>query len=142
MRHLLDSLTPELMPVPGGRIGEGLAAAHELLRNGAAVDGEVIKLLKDSQTRVQKLLKSNLSDLHTIAKALMEKETLTGNEIRALIGMPPAKEPVAVVSRAKPKAPKPKAPEAKAEKPSEDAAEEDETTIIVIQLKDEDDSPK
>ena len=56
--------------------------------------------------------------------------------------MPPAKEPVAVVSRAKPKAPKPKAPEAKAEKPSEDAAEDDETTIIVIQLKDEDDSPK
>ena len=47
VRHLLDSLTPELMPVPGGRIGEGLAAAHELLRNGAAVDGEVI-LLTDS----------------------------------------------------------------------------------------------
>jgi hypothetical protein len=98
--------------------------------------------LKESQTRVQKLLKSNLSDLHTIAKALMEKETLTGNEIRALIGMPPAKEPVAIVSRAKPKAPKPKAPETKESKPSEDASEDEETTIIVIQLKDEDDSPK
>jgi len=126
-----------LSSIRGGNAGRGASGSTE-----SAVDGEVIKLLKDSQTRVQKLLKSNLSDLHTIAKALMEKETLTGNEIRALIGMPPAKEPVAVVSRAKPKAPKPKAPEAKAEKPSEDAAEEDETTIIVIQLKDEDDSPK
>jgi len=109
----------------------------------SAVDTEVIKLLKDSQTRVQKLLKSNLGDLHTIAKALIERETLTGNEIRELIGMPPAKEPTPIPSRPKPTVtPKPRQQEK--EKEAETAAEEEDEqpTIIVIQLNDEDDSPK
>jgi ATP-dependent metalloprotease len=109
----------------------------------SAVDAEVIKLLKDSQTRVQKLLKSNLGDLHTIAKALIERETLTGNEIRELIGMPPAKEPTPIPSRPKPTmTPKPRQQEK--EKEAETAAEEEDEqpTIIVIQLNDEDDSPK
>lgn len=127
-----------LSSIRGNSAGRGASGSTE-----SAVDAEVIKLLKDSQTRVQKLLKSNLRDLHTIAKALMEHETLTGNEIRALIGMPPVKEPTPLVSRAKPKAePKPKEPEAPKEEETKEEDEEEEATIIVIQLNDEDDSPK
>ena len=111
-----SSLGPvHLSSIRGGNSARGASGSTE-----SAVDGEVIKLLKESQTRVQKLLKSNLGDLHTIAKALMEKETLTGNEIRALIGMPPAKEPVPLQARAKPKAPEPKPKEPEAPKEEEE----------------------
>ena len=136
-----SSLGPvHLSSIRGGNSARGASGSTE-----SAVDGEVIKLLKESQTRVQKLLKSNLGDLHTIAKALMEKETLTGNEIRALIGMPPAKEPVPLQARAKPKAPepKPKEPEAPKEEEEEEATKEDEeTTIIVVLRQDEDSSDR
>ncbi len=47
VRHLLDALSSDLMPVPGGRIGPALRQAVELLRSGGAVDGDVI-LLTDS----------------------------------------------------------------------------------------------
>ncbi|CAL56292.1 P-loop containing nucleoside triphosphate hydrolase [Ostreococcus tauri] len=124
----------------GGAAGRGASGSTE-----SAVDAEVIKLLKESQTRVQKLLKSNARDLHTIAKALMEKETLTGNEIRELIGMPPVKEPAPIKARARAKKPEPtvKEPEVKeteGEKPEED--EDDERTIIIVIQSDEDESPK
>ena len=124
----------------GGAAGRGASGSTE-----SAVDAEVIKLLKESQNRVQKLLKSNARDLHTIAKALMEKETLTGNEIRELIGMPPVKEPAPIKARARAKKPEPtvKEPEVKeteGEKPEED--EEDERTIIIVIQSDEDESPK
>jgi ribosomal protein L12E/L44/L45/RPP1/RPP2 len=57
--------------------------------------------------------------------------------------MPPVKEPTPLVSRAKPKAqPKPKEPEAPKEEETKEEDEEQEATIIVIQLNDEDDSPK
>ena len=69
-----SSLGPvHLSSIRGGNSARGASGSTE-----SAVDGEVIKLLKESQTRVQKLLKSNLGDLHTIAKALMEKETPPG----------------------------------------------------------------
>ena len=124
----------------GGAASRGASGSTE-----SAVDAEVIKLLKESQNCVQKLLKSNARDLHTIAKALMEKETLTGNEIRELIGMPPVKEPAPIKARARAKKPEPtvKEPEVKeteGEKPEED--EEDERTIIIVIQSDEDESPK
>jgi len=125
-----------LSSIRGASASRGASGSTE-----SAVDAEVIKLLKDSQTRVQKLLKANLGDLHTIAKALMERETLTGNEIRELIGMPPAKEPTPIPSRPKPKlTPRPKEQEKVKEPAPED--QDEEPTIIIIQLNDEDDSPK
>merc|ERR1712070_1275592 len=51
----------------------------------ATIDKEVQKLLSSSYKRATKLLDENRKDLDLIAKALMDRETLTGSEIQALL---------------------------------------------------------
>ena len=50
-RHLINSLTTDVMPVQGGRIGTGLAHALELLGDGAANNGRVVLLTDSSPDR-------------------------------------------------------------------------------------------
>ncbi|GMH32468.1 hypothetical protein BSKO_00302 [Bryopsis sp. KO-2023] len=50
------------------------------------IDAEVSKILKDAQQRVTKLLTEKMSDLHTLSKALLERETLSCDEILDLVG--------------------------------------------------------
>lgn len=49
------------------------------------IDSEVSDMLQSSQNRVASLLRRNMDDLHKVACALLERETLTGDEIRQLI---------------------------------------------------------
>jgi ATP-dependent metalloprotease len=49
------------------------------------VDDEVRRMLRDSMERVRALLGGALPDLHAIAGALLERETLTGDEVRAVL---------------------------------------------------------
>ena len=49
------------------------------------VDGEVSRLLEDAYARVMKLLKSKEKDLHTLSRALIDRETLTGSEVLAVL---------------------------------------------------------
>jgi len=50
------------------------------------IDIEVTRILKEAQTRVTKLLGNKMKDLHTLAHALLERETLTSAEIDGLVG--------------------------------------------------------
>ncbi|HXV74554.1 MAG TPA: cell division protein FtsH, partial [Sphingomonadales bacterium] len=49
------------------------------------IDAEVKRVVDEAYARAQKILKTHLKDLHAIAKALLEYETLTGDELRALL---------------------------------------------------------
>ena len=51
----------------------------------ATIDKEVQRLLASSYKRATKLLEDNRKDLDLIAKALMDEETLSGAEIKALL---------------------------------------------------------
>merc|ERR1711959_98939 len=64
-----------------------------------SVDEEVIASLKHSHMRVTKMLKQNEKDLRKLAEALLQKETLTGSEMREILGMPAQEKPVELVSR-------------------------------------------
>ena len=66
-----------------------------------SVDEEVIASLKHSHMRVTKMLKQNEKDLRKLAEALLQKETLTGSEMREILGMPAQEKPVELVSRLK-----------------------------------------
>merc|ERR1712216_466899 len=66
-----------------------------------SVDEEVIASLKQSHTRVTKMLKQNEKDLRKLAEALLQKETLTGSEMREILGMPAQQKPFELVSRSK-----------------------------------------
>ena len=49
------------------------------------VDAEVRRLLKESYDRVRLLLKASLPELHDLAAALLERETLTGDQVQAIL---------------------------------------------------------
>lgn len=49
------------------------------------VDNEVRELVDSSYNRAQKILTEKLDDLHALANALLEHETLSGDEIKALL---------------------------------------------------------
>ena len=49
------------------------------------VDAEVKRFVEDGYTTAQKVIRENIDDLHAIAQALLDFETLTGDEIRNLM---------------------------------------------------------
>ncbi len=51
----------------------------------ALVDGEVRRFVDESYELARKILLDNIEQLHKLAKALLEYETLTGDEINALL---------------------------------------------------------
>lgn len=51
----------------------------------AAIDREVRKLIEEAEATARKVLSENIDDLHTVAKGLLEYETLSGDEVNALL---------------------------------------------------------
>jgi cell division protease FtsH len=49
------------------------------------VDAEIKRFVEDGYTTAQKVIRDNIGDLHAIAQALLDFETLTGDEIRGLM---------------------------------------------------------
>ena len=49
------------------------------------IDSEVKRLIMEAEERARTVLRERLDDLHTIAKALLEFETLSGDEVRGLM---------------------------------------------------------
>ncbi|MCG8693636.1 MAG: ATP-dependent zinc metalloprotease FtsH [Minwuiales bacterium] len=49
------------------------------------IDAEVRRIVEDADANARKVMNENLDQLHAIAKALLEYETLTGDEIKALM---------------------------------------------------------
>jgi len=84
---------------------------------------------------VTKMLKQNEKDLRKLAEALLQKETLTGSEMREILGMPAQEKPVELVSRVKVEkedddaTSTPKGDEKVDEKT---AADEDDLIIVVV----------
>lgn len=78
----------------------------------AKVDREVSKIIDGEHGLARKLLKEHLDELHTIAKELLVKETLEGEEFAKLIGPRPS-------SDGKTKVPPTRQEEEEKEKPAE-----------------------
>jgi len=57
------------------------------------IDQEVKRIVDVAYKKVQKLLKSNQSNLKMLAAALLEKETIEGEEVRKILRLPDKKEP-------------------------------------------------
>jgi len=54
----------------------------------------VRRIIEETYTRAKQILQDRLEDLHTVAKGLLEYETLTGDEIKALLrGERPVRTP-------------------------------------------------
>jgi cell division protease FtsH len=49
------------------------------------IDAEVRRFVDECYTRAEKILTDGIDDLHALAKALLEYETLTGDDIDAIL---------------------------------------------------------
>jgi cell division protease FtsH len=57
------------------------------------VDAEIKRFVEDGYDTAQRVIRENIEQLHSIAQALLEYETLSGDEIRNLLdGQPPVRE--------------------------------------------------
>ena len=49
------------------------------------IDKEVVKIVRKAQVTAERILKKNISKLHSIADALLEKETIDGEDVLAIV---------------------------------------------------------
>src|SRR6202000_941428 len=83
-----------------GENQEEVFLGHSVARNQNAsehtakiLDAEVKRLTQGGYDEAKRIMTEKLEDLHTLAKALLEYETLSGDEIiNALKGVPPVRE--------------------------------------------------
>jgi cell division protease FtsH len=54
-----------------------------------AIDGEIRRIVEEGYTRAQTVLTDHRDELETLAKALLEYETLSGDEIKAVLAGEP-----------------------------------------------------
>jgi cell division protease FtsH len=122
-------MSEALGPVAFGKREEAIFLGREIAQHrdysedtAQAIDGEIRRIVEAGYERAYKLLKKNKAKLELIAKELLERETLTGDEIDTLLAggkLPPfTKQPVAKkkakAGRARKRVPKtPKVPDAK-----------------------------
>jgi cell division protease FtsH len=55
-----------------------------------AIDGEVSRLMKEAHDRVRKILSDKREQLELLTQTLLTKETVLGEEVKAILGMKPA----------------------------------------------------
>lgn len=83
-----------------GENQEEVFLGHSVARNqnvseetAKIIDEEVRRLVEGGEQEARRILTEKLDELHTLAKALLEYETLTGDEIvNALKGVPPHRD--------------------------------------------------
>ena len=57
------------------------------------IDEEIRGFVDEAETNCKKILKENIEELHTVAKGLLEYETLSGDEIKDILkGIPPSRD--------------------------------------------------
>ena len=83
-----------------GENQEEVFLGHSVARNqnvseetAKIIDEEVRRLVESGEKEARRILTEKMEDLHTLARSLLEYETLTGEEItNALKGVPPVRE--------------------------------------------------
>ncbi len=70
----------------GGYLGYSQSVRHSMSNETALlIDAEIKRLVDGGLNRAREVIKDNTEQLHLIAKALLEFETLTGDEIKQLL---------------------------------------------------------
>jgi cell division protease FtsH len=89
--------SPEVGPIGYGPEGPsrdnpfaGRPYSEETQRS---IDREVARLLREAEVRATKLLRENLDKLHQVVDLLLERETIDGSDLAAIVGLP-ARQPV------------------------------------------------
>jgi cell division protease FtsH len=93
-------MSDKLGPLAYGDNEEEVFLGHSVARTQSLsdetqtiVDEEIHRLVDESYEGARKIISENIDDLHTIARGLLEYETLSGDEIKNLLnGKPPVRD--------------------------------------------------
>jgi cell division protease FtsH len=93
-------------------LGHSVARTQNVSEDTARkIDFEVRRLVQNAHDEARRILTERLDDLHTLAKALLEYETLTGDEIVSVIkGVKPSRDEPATLKPERPRVSVPLAP--------------------------------
>jgi cell division protease FtsH len=105
-------MSDELGPIAYGENQEEVFLGHSVSRTqniseqtAQKIDSEIHRIVDTTYQNAKNILTKHLDDLHSLARGLLEYETLTGDEIVALLkGIPPVRTPYE-----EPEAPRPPA---------------------------------
>ncbi|MDR1363829.1 MAG: ATP-dependent zinc metalloprotease FtsH [Spirochaetaceae bacterium] len=88
-------MSEDLGPIIYGQKEEPIFLGKEIARHkdyseetARHIDAAIRRILDESRSRAEELLTANKTKLECLALALLEKETLVDDEIRALLGLP------------------------------------------------------
>ena len=100
-------------------LGHSVARTQNISADTAkTIDAEIKKLVQGGYDEAKRILTAKIEDLHTLAKALLEYETLSGDEIiKVLQGIPPVRETPEETRAAPPSVAVPLTPAADAPEP-------------------------
>jgi len=92
-------MSDKMGPLTFGKAEEHIFLGREVSRpkdyseeTAIIIDSEIKRIVMDSASRAKQLLDSNLEKLHALARALLERETLDGEEIHRILATRPFQE--------------------------------------------------
>jgi cell division protease FtsH len=92
-------MSDKMGPLTFGKGEEHIFLGREMSRpkdyseeTAVLIDSEIKRIVTDSASRAKHLLDSNLEKLHVLARALLERETLDGEEINRILATRPFQE--------------------------------------------------
>jgi cell division protease FtsH len=92
-------MSEKMGPLTFGKAEEHVFLGREVSRpkdyseeTAIVIDSEIKRIVTDAASRAKHLLDSNLEKLHALARALLERETLDGEEIHRILATRPFQE--------------------------------------------------
>jgi cell division protease FtsH len=89
-------MSDKMGPLTFGKSEEHIFLGREMSRakdysedTAILIDSEIKRIVTECATRARQMIEANLAKLHTLARALLERESLDGEEIARLLRVPP-----------------------------------------------------
>lgn len=110
-----DALGPQQLGSQGGEVFMGRDMGHQATVSdevAARIDSEIRALIDHAHEEARDILETHRKTLDELAKALMEKETLEGDDLAAILGKVGTWKPRRAAAKKKSSGPKPGSPAA------------------------------
>jgi cell division protease FtsH len=92
-------MSDRMGPLTFGKGEEHIFLGREVARpkdfseeTAVLIDSEIKRIVVESATRARHMIETNLEKLHALARALLERESLDGEEIARILRVPPLQE--------------------------------------------------
>jgi cell division protease FtsH len=92
-------MSDKMGPLTFGKVEEHIFLGREMSRakdysedTAILIDSEIKRIVTECAARARQMIEANLAKLHALAQALLERESLDGEEIARILRVPPLQE--------------------------------------------------